>query len=1043
MRLGGFHLVARAGVGATGEVWRGTHRDTPVAVKVATRLPAELRDGFRHEVRAVAGLAHPNVVRVYDQGEVGEAEALETGFAPGTPWLAMELAEQTLLPCRGRLSWPRLREVLGGVLAGLAHAHARGIVHRDLKLGNVLLADGVPKLADFGLAGPLAGSTVSGTPGYMAPEQIRGEVDAHGPWTDLYALGCLAWALATGSLPFVGEGDAVLRAHLADPLPPFAPRVDVPEGLHAWLARLLEKDPGLRFRRAADALLALDEPGAGLPPMPPDWRRPEPEPERLVGAGLGLWGLREVPLVGRDAERDRLWGALAAVHADGLARAVVVSGPAGTGKTRLAAWLRDRAHEAGVATCLTALHGPRPGPAEGLGPMVARHFGLVGLARDAVRARAGDDVAAAIHAPTAEERHAGLRAVLRAIAADGRVVLLKLDDAQWGADALALCAALAGEALPVLMVLTVRAEALADRPREAALLDRVHGERIALEPLPPEARPALVRGLLGLTGELAARVEARTDGNPLFAVQLVGDWVQRGILAPSEGGFALVEGARVEIPAGLANVWLSRLEQALFGRSPADARAIEVAAVLGQDVDVTEWVHACRRSGAVASRELVDALAARGLARVSPGRWSFAHGMLREAVEARAAEAGRLADHHVACAAMLEDRAGGPRAAERMGLHLVAAGLWAFALSPLLAGIEERTEACDYPAAEALLARRAEAMDALGLAEGERARQEQAIAAATLALYPGGRVAEAEALAERAGELSAGWPDLRGRALRIRGRCARGRGDLAGALTLLRSAERVATARPELRACRQELGETLLQMARLAAAETAFVAARSDARACADGIAEAWAWEGLARVAQQCDDHDRAAGRFARARELFEASGNRRGVAMSLNSAGDAERARGRLAEAEALYLDARRAMEAIGAWARWIVDLNLVYVDLERGRYAEGLARATACVGPLGALGRRQLVGAAELYLACCAAGLGDWEAWDTHLPRAAAVLRETGFVEADLARVATHAAKLAEAAGQRGRAVDAAAVARAQCRALGRAPDGELPGS
>jgi tetratricopeptide (TPR) repeat protein len=257
------------------------------------------------------------------------------------------------------------------------------------------------------------------------------------------------------------------------------------------------------------------------------------------------------------------------------------------------------------------------------------------------------------------------------------------------------------------------------------------------------------------------------------------------------------------------------------------------------------------------------------------------------------------------------------------------------------------------------------------------------------------------------------------------------------ALRLLRAAERLAKARPELRACRQELGETLLQVAKLAAAETAFVAARADARACADGVAEAWAWEGLARVAQQCGDHERAARRFAHARGLFQTCDNRRGVAMSLNSAGDAERARGRLVEAEALYLDARRAMDAIGAWAAWIVDLNLVLVGIEQGRYEPARARAAACVAPLDALGRRQLVGAAELYLACCSGGLGDWSAWDAHLARATALLRETGFVEADLARVATHAARLAAEAGHPDRAKAATAIARAQYVALGR-PDG-----
>jgi len=190
--LGPFELTKRIGVGGMGEVWQGFHRQqkVPVAVKVITAARArqnKYRKAFREEVRSCAGLNHPGVVMVFDFGELDAAaeEASQGRMIEGSPYLAMELAEggslaQTPLP----RTWADLRYKMLALLDVLAHAHARGVIHRDLKLGNVLLFDrenGMSglKLADFGLAHAadrqersLRGT--SGTPLYMAPEQFRG-----------------------------------------------------------------------------------------------------------------------------------------------------------------------------------------------------------------------------------------------------------------------------------------------------------------------------------------------------------------------------------------------------------------------------------------------------------------------------------------------------------------------------------------------------------------------------------------------------------------------------------------------------------------------------------------------------------------------------------------------------------------------------------------------------------------------------------------------------------------------------------------------------
>ncbi|MCA9490836.1 MAG: protein kinase, partial [Myxococcales bacterium] len=138
--LGPFRLEAPLGRGGMGQVWSGTHRrfGYPVAVKFLTAKSVQkpgFLEAFRNEVRMVAGLDHPNVVQVYDYGEADHRTATATaGRIPvGTPWLAMELVTGgTLAPLGGRLEWTELEPITRSLLLALGHAHARGVIHRDL-----------------------------------------------------------------------------------------------------------------------------------------------------------------------------------------------------------------------------------------------------------------------------------------------------------------------------------------------------------------------------------------------------------------------------------------------------------------------------------------------------------------------------------------------------------------------------------------------------------------------------------------------------------------------------------------------------------------------------------------------------------------------------------------------------------------------------------------------------------------------------------------------------------------------------------------------
>jgi serine/threonine-protein kinase len=206
----------------------------------------------------VAGLRHPNIVQVYDVGDVD-----------GRPYFTMELVEGSSLAERiAGVPQPagEAARLLTQMADAVHAAHQAGVVHRDLKPGNVLLGpDGAPKVTDFGLAHRLDGDhglTVTGvpigTPSYMAPEQARGDRAAIGPATDVYALGAILYELLTGRPPFKGEtATATLQQVVADePVPPARLNARVPRDLQTICLKCLQKDPGKRYATAAD--LAAD-----------------------------------------------------------------------------------------------------------------------------------------------------------------------------------------------------------------------------------------------------------------------------------------------------------------------------------------------------------------------------------------------------------------------------------------------------------------------------------------------------------------------------------------------------------------------------------------------------------------------------------------------------------------------------------------------------------------------------------------------------------------------------------------------------------------
>jgi eukaryotic-like serine/threonine-protein kinase len=270
-KLGNFEIVELLGRGGMGEVYRA--RDLRLKREVAVKIlsPASVfvanRDRierFEREARAAAAINHPNICTLYEVGEFN-----------GHPFLVMELLEGATLgqrighkpvPIEPMLDWAVQ------IAEGLDAAHARRIIHRDIKSANLFITtSGQAKILDFGLA-KLAGlkadlaaeqttasrdvlttlGTVAGTPGYMSPEQVRGEeLDAR---TDLFSLGVVLYEMATGRMPFQGKAPAAIMAAILHdtPEPASDTNPEIPPKLLEIIARAIEKDPAVRYQSAAD-----------------------------------------------------------------------------------------------------------------------------------------------------------------------------------------------------------------------------------------------------------------------------------------------------------------------------------------------------------------------------------------------------------------------------------------------------------------------------------------------------------------------------------------------------------------------------------------------------------------------------------------------------------------------------------------------------------------------------------------------------------------------------------------------------------------------
>ncbi len=297
-RLGAYRIEGLLATGGMGEVYRARDErlGRDVAIKIVAKgLASEDKEleRFEREARIMASLSHPNVLNIFDFGKDG-----------GVTFAVMELlAGQNLRErmAKRALPWRTAAAIAMAAARGVAAAHAKGIIHRDMKPENIfLLADGGVKVLDFGLAHRLevdgdgapeaGGETLVGTMVYMAPEQFGGETpDAR---TDIWGLGAVLYEMLTGTRPFarLNVSDTMSAILREDPPPIARYGIDVPSPLERLARRCLEKEPDRRIQAAYDLAFDLSEivSASAAPPPAPAWRARLPWllAGALAGAGV-------------------------------------------------------------------------------------------------------------------------------------------------------------------------------------------------------------------------------------------------------------------------------------------------------------------------------------------------------------------------------------------------------------------------------------------------------------------------------------------------------------------------------------------------------------------------------------------------------------------------------------------------------------------------------------------------------------------------------------------------------------------------------------
>jgi tetratricopeptide (TPR) repeat protein len=622
-----YQLHEPLGTGAMGQVWRATDRlsQTTVALKrvlmlvqpptrVAMSHPDQTFElainlTLAHEFRTLAGLHHPNIINVLDYGFDQDGPYYTMDYLAGAETI-VEIGH--VVPLIGRVG------LLIQTLQALAYLHRHGILHRDLKPGNILVLDGSVKLLDFGLSTAREHARgVAGTLDYIAPEVLMNE--AADAISDLYSLGVIAYELFAERHPFksdTGSTDQLLRAILH--AEPDLTRLDFSEASDGFSPTLLAKDPADRYQDAqsviADLSAALDQPAIAR-----------------ESSAMRESFLQAARFVGRAAELAQFEAALNDAI-NGRGSAWLIGGESGIGKTRLLEELRSPALVRGALVLYgRALPGGgRPyqlwrAPLRRLAlsvPLTDLEAGVLkGIVPDTDRllGRSIPD-AAALDGAAAQQRLAG--AILAMFRAQHTPVMLLLDDLQWAGEALDPLRELVRSApeLPLLIVGNYRDDDFADFHEQLPDMTRITLERFSTDQIAELAESML--GEPGRQPRIIDFLQRETEGNVFFMIETL------RALADEAGSLSAVTTMDLPehmFPAGVQAIAQRRLDQLPLDYHPL----LRVAAVAGRQldlnilrhidpvIDLNRWLAVCAEAGMFAQQD---------------GEWHFAHGKLRDGI---------------------------------------------------------------------------------------------------------------------------------------------------------------------------------------------------------------------------------------------------------------------------------------------------------------------------------------------------------------------------------------------------------------------------
>jgi hypothetical protein len=646
--------------------------DRLVALKVIAPVFAQddrFRERFRREALAAAAIEHPHVVTIYETDEVD-----------GCLLLAMQLVQgedlAAIVSSCGALSPRLVIRLVGQIASALGAAHELGIVHRDVKPGNVIVAGGQGSehafLTDFGIAkragmpGLTRAEARVGSLDYIAPEQIEGvEVDCR---ADVYALGCMAFELLTGRVPFVFEDDAAkLHAHLHQtPLCVHVLCPELPASIDDVLGRALSKRPADRYPTAetfaralaGDGAAASNDERSSASTTAPSVASEDPE---LLDIPLPrmLAAYADEPLIGRDREVDLLREATTPKVGRRAARQVVLlCGEPGIGKTRLASYAAHRAHAEGVAVCwgacseeLTVPYEPwievcsqlvEHAPQELLARHVDTHRGELGrLARNL--GRRVEDLPEPQSSDPETERYLLFSAVVGLLeqVAQSVPVCVVLDDLHWAdGQSVALLKHLVRVEHGALQVIaTYRDSDLGkDHPLSGVLADlrSVAGvQRVALHGLGVDEVAQIMTAVAGHELEqdgleLAAEIAQETGGNPFFVGEILRGLSESGALVFDEatGRWNVDRSAGLALPESVREVIERRVER--LGAETLEV--LRLAAVVGRVFDV-ELLESMLDPNETQLLDHLEAAVAASLLAESDervGRFRFAHALINQ-----------------------------------------------------------------------------------------------------------------------------------------------------------------------------------------------------------------------------------------------------------------------------------------------------------------------------------------------------------------------------------------------------------------------------